>query len=253
MGKFLMPGDFLKGAACALSGFKLVRLAGARRYVVLPLLINIILFAAVFWYAFIQTGHGVETLMAFLPNWLDWLGWLLWPLFLALALIVLFFTFTLVANIIGSPFNGLLAEKLEAKLTGVSPPSSGQVIETLLALKNSVLSEFGKFGYLITRALPLLIFSFIPGLNIFAPLLWFGFGAWMLALEYMDYPMGNHGMTFREERQRLSNHRGLMLGFGSVIMLITLAPILNFLAMPVAVAGATQLWIKHVRNKEAPN
>src|SRR5690606_12721168 len=155
------------------------------------------------------------------------------------------------ANLIGSPFNGFLAEKLEARLTAHTPPSSGRVVETLLAVKNAILSELAKFGYLLSRVIPLFILGFIPGLNLFAPLLWFIFGSWMLALEYMDYPMGNHGMVFADERRKLSAHRGLMLGFGCAILLMTLVPILNFFAMPVGVAGATQLWVRHIPKESA--
>lgn len=246
-----MLNDFFKGVNCALAGFKLIREPGIRRYVALPLAINVILFSAAFWYAFTQTGLGVEKLVEWLPNWLDWLSWLVWPLFLALSLIVIFYTFTLIANLVGSPFNGFLAEKLETKLSGHAPPSSGRVVETLLAIKNALLSELVKFGYLLSRVIPLFILGFIPGLNLFAPLLWFIFGSWMLALEYMDYPMGNHGMVFADERRKLSAHRGLMLGFGCAILVMTLVPVLNFLAMPVGVAGATQLWVKHIPKSPA--
>ncbi|MEZ5582290.1 MAG: hypothetical protein R3F37_05475 [Candidatus Competibacteraceae bacterium] len=45
--------------------------------------------------------------------------------------------------------------------------------------------------------MPLLVLFVIPGVNVIAPLLWLVFGAWMLALQYADYPMGNHGLRFR--------------------------------------------------------
>ena len=244
-----MIREIIYGAQCAFAGFTLIRRPGIKRFVIIPLSINIGLFTLAIWYTLGLVGTGVNALVEWLPSWLDWLSWLIWPLFVVLVLIVIFYTFTLVANLIGGPFNGFLAEKLETNLTGVTPPSSGRVVESLLAVKNAILSEIIKFGYLISRVIPLFILGFIPGLNVFAPLLWFLFGAWMLALEYMDYPMGNHGMTFREERQKLSAHRGLMLGFGGVVMAMTLIPVLNFFAMPVAVAGATQLWVKHIKPK----
>ena len=48
--------------------------------------------------------------------------------------------------------------------------------------------------------MPLLLLQFVPLLNVVAPVLLFLFGAWMFALEYLDYPMGNHGALFREVR-----------------------------------------------------
>jgi CysZ protein len=66
----------------------------------------------------------------------------------------------------------------------------------------------------------------------------------MLALEYIDYPMGNHGVLFAEQRRQLRQRPMLALGFGMTVAVLTFIPILNFLAMPVAVAGATRLWVR---------
>ena len=245
-----MISDFSKGVRYAVAGFSLARTKGVKRYVAMPLFINILLFTLGIYYAFGLANSGMTMLLSWLPGWLDWLSWLLWVIFGALMLILVFYTFTLVANLVGAPFNSLLAEKLEEKLTGNMPPSSGRLIDTLRGISGAVLSEFRKFGYLISRMLPLVIISFIPVINIAAPALWFIFGAWMLALEYLDYPMGNHGFTFNEQRATVQNRRSLMLGFGSVIMVMTMVPVLNFLAMPVAVAGMTQLWVKEFSNSE---
>jgi CysZ protein len=235
--------DFIKGARYAIGGFSLVQTKGVRRYVALPLAINVALFTVGIYLAFDLVGGGITMLVEWLPSWLDWLSWLAWLLFGVIMLVLVFYTFTLLANLIGAPFNGILSEKLEEKLTGNMPPSSGRLIETVRGISSAITSEFKKFGYLISRALPLVLISFIPVVNVAAPFLWFGFGAWMLALEYLDYPMGNHGFSFNEQRAAAKQKRRLMLGFGSVIMIMTMIPLLNFLAMPVAVAGATKMWI----------
>jgi CysZ protein len=56
--------------------------------------------------------------------------------------------------------------------------------------------------------------------------------------------MGNQGLKFREMRQRLRQRPALSLGFGAATGLMTLIPLVNFLAMPSAVAGATLLWVR---------
>ncbi len=238
-----MISEFIKGADYALAGFSLAKTKGVRRYVAIPLTINVLLFCGGIYLAYGQTNSLITMLVDWLPGWLDWLSWLAWLFFGLLMLVLVFYTFTLVANLVASPFNSLLSEKLEQKITGNIPPSGGRLIETLRGISGAITSELKKFAYLITRAIPLVIFSFIPVVNIAAPPLWFAFGAWMLALEYMDYPMGNHGFTFNELRMIVKKKRNLMLGFGSVITVMTMIPVLNFLAMPVAVAGATKLWV----------
>ncbi|VAW95532.1 Sulfate transporter, CysZ-type, partial [hydrothermal vent metagenome] len=93
-------------------------------------------------------------------------------------------------------------------------------------------------------AIPLLIISFIPVINVISPVLWAIFSAWMLALQYTDYPLGNRGYTFSKIRYTLSEHKMLSLGFGGSATIATMIPVLNFLVMPVSVAGATIMAVK---------
>jgi CysZ protein len=67
------------------------------------------------------------------------------------------------------------------------------------------------------------------------------FTVWMLALEYLDFPLGNRGLLFPEQRELAAQHRWVVLGFGSAVFLLTLIPLVNFTVMPAAVAGATRL------------
>ncbi|MDQ2694023.1 MAG: sulfate transporter CysZ, partial [Pseudomonadota bacterium] len=195
----------------------------------------------------------LEAWLAGWPSWLAWLAWLLdwlltlvswllWPLFAITILIITFYTFTLVANLIAAPFNGILAERVEdLALPGrTRPPGRPLWQEAVIA----PLAELRKLGYFLLRALPLLVLFLIPVLNVAAPFLWAAFGAWMLALQYVDYPMGNHGVAFRDQRQIMAQRRLLALGFGAGVLLMTLVPVLNFLSMPTAVIGATLLWVK---------
>ena len=87
--------------------------------------------------------------------------------------------------------------------------------------------------------------TFIPLINVVSPVLWVAFGSWMLALEYLSYPMENHNMKFKRVRQRLSEKRMISFGFGLAAMLGTMIPLVNFIIMPAAVAGAAALWVDH--------
>ncbi|MFN2348878.1 MAG: sulfate transporter CysZ [Thioalkalivibrio sp.] len=237
-----MISDYLAGLRYPFQGLGLIGKPGIRPLVVIPLLLNLLLFAAGIALAVNYIGVALENL---LPQWLDWLRWLLWPLFVITVLAVVFFGFTLVANLLGAPFNGPLAARIEARLTGNPAPDSGLSWQREALV--SVLNELRKLRYLALRALPLLLLFLIPGVNLAAPLLWLAFGAWMLALEYADAPMGNHGMGFRDARKRLRQHLPLALGFGTGMLILTLVPVLNFIAMPAGVAGATAMWVDHLK------
>jgi CysZ protein len=245
-----MIADLFAGARYALRGFGLANQPGLRRYVAIPLAINIVLFAFGVWFAFQQFGLLLDWLAGFLPAWLDWLTWLLWPLFGLVILIVVFYTFTLLANLVGAPFNALLAAKIEERMTGTVPEGGNSLRALAGTIGHSVASELRKLLYLALWMIPLLLLLVIPGVNLFAPLAWALFGAWMLAIEYADYPMGNHDYYFAQEKALLAKHRPLALGFGGVLLVMTLVPVLNFLAMPVGVAGATALWVERLAEAE---
>jgi len=234
--------QFQQGFNFLLSGFKLILQPGVRVYVLIPLLINSLLFAGAIIYGANTLNDLIDSLLA-QWQWLEWLTWLLWPVFAIVALAIVFFCFSIIANLIGAPFNGFLSAAVERSLTGNEMDTeNNQTLSKVVIL--AIKSEFQKFLYFIIRAIPLLILFIIPVVNVAAPFIWFLFTAWMLAIEYGDYPMGNHDIDFKQQREKLGLNRGLAFGFGSGVMLLTMIPVVNFIAMPVAVAGATRLFVE---------
>lgn len=242
-----MLGQPITGAGALLQGLKLITTPGLRRFVAMPLTINILFFSLSIWVLIKQFTPLVESWIAKLPEWLGWLEWLFWIIFAITALLLVFYTFSILANLIAAPFNGLLSEAVEKYLTGQTLPSSSSLFTVLKEAPMAVFDEVRKIGYFLLLAIPLLILFWIPLLNLAAPVLWALFSAWMMAVEYCDYPMGNHGMRFAEQRQRLRQKRLLSLGFGGATLLATMIPLFNFLVMPAAVAGATSLWVKQLK------
>lgn len=239
-----MLGRFLTGAGYAARGLGLLTRPGIKRYVVIPLLINVGLFSFVIYFGINEFGSFLDWL---LPSWLDWARWILWPLFGVASLLIVFYTFTLIANVIAAPFNALLSEKLEQSLTGGNPADSRRGGNMAREAAVSVAGELQKLAYLALWALPLLLLFLIPVVNLAAPFIWAAFSAWMLSIEYADYPMSNNGMRFRAERALLREHKPLALGFGGLVMLMTMIPVINFIAMPTAVAGATAMWVEQLK------
>ena len=231
----------LRGGAYLWRGFKLITQSDLRRYVIAPLIINITLFGGVIWYGADKFKGFIDGL---LPSWLDWLQWLLWPVFAITVLVAVFYTFTIIANFISSPFNSLLAAQVERRLTSKGVAVSHAQFSTLASLAHEVKKSLFMVGW----AAPLAILFLIPGLNLLAPFAWLLFSAWMLSLEYCDYPMGNHGIPFREQRRLLHRQIFLNLGFGAATLAATSLPIVNLFTMPAAVAGATALWVENMRD-----
>jgi len=234
-----MPNNPLTGANYLIRGLGLIMRPGLRRFVLIPLLVNSIIFSLLAWFGASQFQDLINWLLPE-ESWFAFLRWLLWPLFALTLLLVIVYSFTVLANLIAAPFNSQLAEQVELILSG-SPleKANGSILKSIMpALK----SELRKLGYFLIRVIPLLILFVIPGINIIAPFLWLLFNAWFLALEYADYPMANNNLDFKAQHARLKSARLTSLGFGGSTTLLMMVPLLNFLAMPAAVAGATVYW-----------
>ena len=227
------------------AGFNMIMRPGLRIFVLLPLSINIAVFFGLIYFAVQRFNGWVAQLMPNLPNWLSFLDYLLWPLFVALVLLMIFFTFTTIANLIASPFNSFLAEKVEIVARGEDhfPPFSWA--ELLAMVPRTMAREMRKLGYFLPRALGLFILSLIPGVNIIAAPLWVVFNIWMMAVQYIDYPADNNKVSWTVMLEWLRSKRWLSLGFGGITYLALMVPLFNLIAMPAAIAGATLLWVDH--------
>ena len=240
-----MISGLFKGLTYSFKGLSLITKKGIRPFVVVPLLVNITVFSLAIWIGSRQLDNWMAQL---LPKWLSWLEWLLWPIFAVIFFFIIFYTFTIIANLIAAPFNSILAERVENRLKGLPIPKFQGYKSLPSLIVRTFKSEAQKLFYMAKWFIALIILTFIPGLNIIAPFAWLLFGAWMLSIEYIDYPMGNHELFFKNELATLRKNRSLSLGFGTGLSLLTAIPIINFLAMPVGVAGSTALWVDCLSN-----
>ncbi|GBE04547.1 putative sulfate transport protein CysZ [bacterium BMS3Abin10] len=247
--KELMTGDLLSGAGYFFSGLKLITKPGMRRFVLVPVIINTVVFAIAIWISIDQFHNFLDWLLPQANSWLsEFARDALWVFFGAVVLLILFFTFTLVANLLGAPFNGLLAEKTETYLTGIQPQDPGGLGTIMADILPSLLNEVQKLLYFVILGSGVFVISLIPGVNFISPVLWIIFSSWIFSLEYIAYPMENHNIRFRQVRAELRRMRMLSLGFGAAVMIATLIPLVNFMVMPAAVAGASALWVERSKD-----
>ncbi|MBF0625741.1 MAG: sulfate transporter CysZ [Magnetococcales bacterium] len=243
----------LGGAACAWKGLALIFKPGLRLFALVPVLINTLLFGSATWLLIDRYESLWIWVKAFLPTWLHWLEWLFIPVLIITTALVIFFGFTLVANLVGAPFNGLLAECVEAHLTGRPLPATRTSWKrVLVGAIPAMAGELGKLLHAIKLTIPALLLLLIPGFNLAAPVLWTLITAWLLAIEYADFPLGNHDRSGVEIRRFLAERRLASLAFGATVLLMTAVPLLNLVAMPAAVAGATVLWVERREPEGAP-
>jgi CysZ protein len=229
-------------------GAQLLLAPGLKRFIIVPLLANILVFILTTVALIHLFSDFLTLLMGWLPGWLEFLAWLLWAIFAAAVLFIYGYSFNLITNLIAAPFYGILAEKIEQKLTGIAPPE-----ESWAALIPRTLGrELIKIWYFITRGLLFLLLLmvswFIPGLNLLVLVVGALWAAWCMAVQYIDYPADNHQTPFSRMRRLLGKQPLTSYTFGGFVMLASIIPIVNIFAMPIAVAGATVYWVESLRH-----
>jgi len=245
-----MNGSFKDGISYFLGGFKLLTKPGLRAYVLIPLFINVTLFSFATWYSFGIFNEWLNWLLVKIPSWLSFIKWILWPIFVLTLGTIIFFVFNVIANIIASPFNGILAEKTELYLisqTGLTDNTSPETSlrDFISTIPHSLKRELDKLKYYLPRFVLLSLLSFIPGVNILV----FIFAAWMMSVQYIDFPMDNHKIIFKEMMALLKTRNLSAIGFGAIVMFSLMIPILNFIVIPAAVCGATIFWVKEIKER----
>lgn len=217
------------------NALKLLTTPALRPFVLMPLLINFVLYSVALVLGYFYLNRVIAQLI---PDSLHWLTWLIYPLFFVSFCVMGFFTFSMLANLIAAPFYAKLAAKtlvvIDAPVLSIVEPSALQVWS----------AEFQRLRYSLTRTLPLLILFLIPVVNVIAPLIWLLFSAWGVAVEYFGYPLENRGILFPQQTQQLKTMRFDAVMFGGIVILGQSLPIFNVLIAPTAVIAAT-LCVQH--------
>ena len=234
------------GASYFFKGFSLIRQKGIRRFVFIPLAINALLFSFAFYFVYLELNTYMESIMSWLPSWLDWLSVILWPLAVITILVIFSFIFSTVANWLAAPFNGLLSEKMEAMLSGNEAPK-GSMLDIVKDVPRTLSREWQKLAYYLPRAIGFFIIMWL--LPVVGQVIWFLFIAWMMAIQYKDYPFDNHKVPFATMKQILKENQGISYSFGLTVAVFSMIPIVNLVVMPVAICGATALWVDYYQDK----
>jgi CysZ protein len=211
--------------------------------VIIPLVINILIFGSLITIGFNYISDLMDSMLASIPEWLNFIRWILWPIIVITVGLISGYVFTSVALVIASPFNALLSEKAEELITGQPVNSLEGFGAALIAVPKSIIRELMKLLYYIPMAILALLISFIPGVGAVA---WLLLGAWMMSIQFVDYPMDNHQLSFADVKAAVRSRRLSSMGFGGLVALCASIPLVNFFVVPAAVVGATLLWCEEL-------
>ena len=222
-----------------MEGARLARSRRLARYTWLPALIALVVIGAGLALAIGYLTDLANYLVALLPAWLEFLGFVLTPLLYLLGLFTGAWLLGLLAVLLASPFLGDLSIEVERLKFAEAPAHPANFWR---GVGNACKREARKLAYLLPRLIGVFVITLIPLVNALSPFIWFAFGAWTMAVQFADYPAENRGLPFAETLVQLRANRATAFGFGACATLALAIPFLNFLLIPVAVAGGTLLW-----------
>ncbi|MBD5770527.1 sulfate transporter CysZ [Marinomonas colpomeniae] len=238
-----------KAASAFLRALPLVLSKELRLFILVPLLANFFLMGLIYMVAFSYFQSLLDSAMGYVPEWVSFLNWLFYLIFGAIISVLLFYSFSVGINILAAPFMAFLAEKVEEKQTGKIFDEELTATVVLLIIGRSLQRELQKILYFLPRFILLLLLSFIPIVNVIAPVLLLLFSCWMLSIQYMDYAFDNNKVKFHDMRMALRTKPLLCWTFGGIVMVGLTIPFFNLFVMPIAVVAATLLWISVFRSE----
>mgnify|MGYP001190502551 CR=1 FL=1 len=238
-------GQFVSGFRTPFASFQfVVRNPGLFRFIAIPFLINLLVFSLVVW---LGLDFFAATVSERLPQGDAWywvtLYYFLWVLAFAFTAIVVFFTFTVVGNLIASPFNELLSERTEEILTNTKNEEPFSLAVFGRDATKSLLDEVKKLAVFVAVMLVVLPLNLVPvfGSALYAVLAT-AVTLYFLSVEYLSFTMTRKRLDFREQRRFIANRKRLMLGFSCGVLLLLAIPMVQLMCIPMAVIGATRLW-----------
>lgn len=230
--------QFVKGMFFLLAGIKMLPARGLKRFVILPIMFNLLLFVSFFYCVHHFFYPYSQELLLLLPAWMGFLHVVFLAIYFISCFLFFLSAFTVFCNLLAAPFNGLLAEKAQYLLyKEVIPELSFSTI-----VLRSIKRQFQFIGYFIPRFLLMCLLFFLPVVHPVYPLLWFFFNAWILSVQFQDFALDNNLVSFGAMKERIYLNKAQTLGFGSLINLLSFIPILNLIIMPAAVIGGVLMY-----------
>ncbi len=229
---------FLRGLACAFRALPLV--LGSRRMFVLsvvPFLVCLAIYVA-FFFGVIALADDVAGLVIEPGTW--WRAVIRVALMVSLPLaflVIAVFTYTLACFAVAGPLYEWLSAAVERKITGGVEEEPFRVRNMLLDVVRGIGFAIGML--LVQLCILLLAFLFVPVTTVLALL----GSAVLLALEFLDYPMGRRRMSLRARVRFARRHGWELLGLGLPLLLGLMVPFVGAVFLPVGVVGGTLLFV----------
>ncbi len=236
------------------TGFLLAH-RGIKRWAVMPLLANFIVYGlvialAIYLLTVWEPTFDFNSDSAFAV----WLGNVLtksfdalkWVVFVPAVLVISYFTFTTVGMVIATPFNDVLSHRTEFRLTNPaapSPTSIGYEFSTMLWSIRDAIGILIRQVFWTVLALPFLLVPVVGFVPLFLVTAWFG------GVGFLDTAMSRNDLRNHHKKVVLRSRRWQILGLGVAMELLFMIPFVGLLVLPIGVIAGTMIYCQYDWNR----
>lgn len=209
-------------------------------WVLAPALVTLLVLGALVVLVLRIANRLVDRVTGWLPDAIAGVGeWLVWAIVLAALVVGALLVFVSVAGVIAGPFNELLSEAVEERVTGKSGPP--------FSLATFVRSAVRGIGHGIRRiavallaAVLLFALGFIPVVGTIAALALGGYiAARGAAYDCYDAVLARRDLAYGAKLDYLAHRRSRTLGLGAGVAGMLVVPVANLLALGIGATAAT--------------
>lgn len=220
-------------------------------YSMIPMIINLIIYSAVFYYSYtFITGKSGELFRENISNklLLEFISFVLGVFTLILVLFVCYFLFIIFGGLVSAPFNEKISKHIEEKVFGIVSENNLPFFKDIAF---SLKAELKKLLFYFIIIIPIILVDFIPMIGSVITLVFgSGFSFYYNALDYLDYPMTRRMVSFRKKLSTVNSNLMLSMGFGCSAFILTFLPVINVLLNPVLVTAGTSLFYEKGYDKK---
>lgn len=240
------PGGLITGFTYPFRALAMInRTRSLWRYVVIPILINIVVGVLVYAGLLFAGFRAIGTTTADLPVAFQVILQILLGIGL---LIILGFLLVRFGVVLGSPWYGQLSEHLEQVYTGRKLPEEPAGVHTIARdIGRALLYELKKLVLVIAVGLPLLLLNFLPGFgSLLATVGGVALGVTIACLDFLDPPLERRRLRFRDKLGVIRRTLPTSASFGLICFGLITIPLLNLFSIPLCITAGTLFFCDQV-------
>lgn len=220
---------------------------GYARYMLIPVLANMLLLAGILTLAVYYAPALVDYLINLLridpDTWLDYLSLLLVVVITGMVILAYLLIYKYLVLTLISPFLSLLSEKLEQEKTGREFPFSwSQLLRDLL---RAAVINFRNFTFELIATLVFAILTFIPLVGLLSPVALLVVQSYFFGFALMDFNAERHKLDRRSTESWMRRNFWSVGGVGLIFHFIFLIPVIGWILAPVwSTLAGTLVWLE---------